>query len=561
MQVTREPLLTLQIQVALLRQPGARIRELVAMIDGVTTTTPINQILYKRADLFESIGPKPPRWYNREEVESDIEALVLRLDGVFDGVARPGVVESVRTDVAEQGASRCARLRSWQAEALEAWKANDRRGIVEAITGAGKTHLGLIAVTEELLAGGSSIIVVPRKELMFQWKRELESFWAARGIDAPPVRLLGGGHTDRLGEGEVLVGIVNSLRSRDPGGDQLGLLVADECHNYATEYNQLALKEYADSRLGLSATHRRSDDAHEHILLPYFADVVYELGYEKAIAGNVTAHFNLALVPAVLTPDERVRYDELSDATRNARWTLVSRFGVPDEPFGEFMKETQYLSEHGTMEEGIAAGRYLSAFSERRKLLAGTPAKVEVLDRLIPAFDDATGVLVFTETIESAKEIADHICDSGVWAEAIHSELSAYARRELFECFKSQRLKVIVAPRLLDEGVDVPDADLGVVIAASKERRQMIQRMGRVLRLKRDGRLARFVVVYAEDTTEDPHTGAHEVFLDEVTRVADRWEVFRSGQDAELHEMLTDVMPDEPFPPPDDVDWRLEPAW
>jgi superfamily II DNA or RNA helicase len=73
---------------------------------------------------------------------------------------------------------------------------------------------------------------------------------------------------------------------------------------------------------------------------------------------------------------------------------------------------------------------------------------------------------------------------------------------------------------VLDEGVDVPAADLAVVLAASRSRRQMVQRMGRVLRRKDDGRPARLVIVHAVGTVEDPATGAHEGFLDEVLPVA-----------------------------------------
>jgi superfamily II DNA or RNA helicase len=72
----------------------------------------------------------------------------------------------------------------------------------------------------------------------------------------------------------------------------------------------------------------------------------------------------------------------------------------------------------------------------------------------------------------------------------------------------------VTAPQVLDEGVDVPAADLAVILASSRSRRQMIQRMGRVLRRKPERTLARFVIVHVEGTVEDPSCGAHETFLD-----------------------------------------------
>ena len=60
-----------------------------------------------------------------------------------------------------------------------------------------------------------------------------------------------------------------------------------------------------------------------------------------------------------------------------------------------------------------------------------------------------------------------------------------------------------------------------MIVGASRSRRQMIQRMGRVLRRKSDGRHARFAVLFVEGTVEDPSSGAHEAFLEEVVNVAE----------------------------------------
>lgn len=82
---------------------------------------------------------------------------------------------------------------------------------------------------------------------------------------------------------------------------------------------------------------------------------------------------------------------------------------------------------------------------------------------------------------------------------------------------------------VLDEGVDLPEADLAIIVAASRTRRQMIQRMGRVLRRKPDGRLARIAIVYVAGSYEDPELGAHEAFLDTVRDVADDYRDYRPG--------------------------------
>jgi hypothetical protein len=100
-------------------------------------------------------------------------------------------------------------------------------------------------------------------------------------------------------------------------------------------------------------------------------------------------------------------------------------------------------------------------------------------------------------------------------------------RREILDDLRVRRLDAVVAPRVLDEGIDVPDADLGIVMSASRTRRQMIQRMGRILRRKQPGVAARFVIMFAKDTLEDPTQRAErDGFLDEIERIADASGVF-----------------------------------
>jgi RNA polymerase primary sigma factor len=93
---------------------------------------------------------------------------------------------------------------------------------------------------------------------------------------------------------------------------------------------------------------------------------------------------------------------------------------------------------------------------------------------------------------------------------------SADERNTKLRAFAAGHIKVICAPRILDEGIDVPEAEVAVIVSASQSRRQMIQRMGRVIRKKKDGRAARIVIFFFHDSPEDPSLGGHESFLDEI---------------------------------------------
>src|SRR5205085_12581757 len=130
----------------------------------------------------------------------------------------------------------------------------------------------------------------------------------------------------------------------------------------------------------------------------------------------------------------------------------------------------------------------------------------------------------------------------GLRADVMHSGLSSVQRQGVLRRFAAGDTRVLAAPRVLDEGIDVPVADLAVIVGASRSRRQMVQRMGRVLRRKPDQRRARFAVLYVEDTVEDPRFGAHEAFLGEIVDVANRVTYFSATSAAAQPDAIVEAL-------------------
>ena len=159
---------------------------------------------------------------------------------------------------------------------------------------------------------------------------------------------------------------------------------------------------------------------------------------------------------------------------------------MPLDPFGDFLAAVAHLAEHDAGADGRAARDYLDAFSKRRQIVAQTIGKYELLGNLAPAIKDAEGALVFTETVRAANHAINRL-DPLVAVDLITGSTGRGQRREILDDLRDRKLDAVAAPRVLDEGIDVPDANLGVVMSASRTRRQMIQRMGRILRRKRAG--------------------------------------------------------------------------
>jgi hypothetical protein len=229
---------------------------------------------------------------------------------------------------------------------------------------------------------------------------------------------------------------------------------------------------------------------------------------------------------------------------------------MPLHPFGDFLAAVAHLAERDAGPDGRAAREYLDAFSRRRQIVAGSSAKYELLGELAGAIKAADGALVFTETVRAANHAINRL-DPHVSIDLITGTTARRRRQEILGDLRQRRLDAVAAPRVLDEGIDVPDANLGIVLSASRTRRQMVQRMGRVLRRKRAGVAASFVIVYAEGTLEDPATSAErDGFLDELERIAEATLVVRSGRTDDLEAFLARPGP-EVVPDPERLDrWR-----
>ena len=469
-------------------------------------------VLYSEKTTFACTVDVPPLWSLR--------------------VAAAAPAAGIAADDSATGHALVARcvappLRAWQEEALAAWRAAGSVGVVEAVTGSGKTAVGVAAAAHMIASGGRVLILVPGLDLLQQWFAILH-----RQLPNALVGRLGDGFNDTLARHDLVVSTVHSARGADllPDGRQ-GLLVADEVHRYGADCFAEALDPRFRERLGLTATYERDDDGLAQNLEPYFrptagshpdGEVVFRCDYARGLADDILAPFRVGLLGVDLEPAELARYEQLDETARSTRRDLVNIHGVRAEPFGEFMQAVVALSDGDDDSVSMwCARKYLSAFSKRRSLLADSRRKLEALRIIAPAIASAKGSLVFTETMLSAQAAAAELRAQDVDCLDYTSDLKRHERKERLDWFRGGHLKALAAPRVLDEGVDVPEAEIGVIMAASRSRRQMIQRMGRIIRPKEHGGAASFIVMYARGTSEDPANGAHGAFLEMLTGNAD----------------------------------------
>lgn len=464
------------------------------------TRQDINQFLYGQARLFaRQPGPAlQPRWVRRHE---------------------PGRAFALKPTLIATPSRPALDLYPWQRRALVAWNAAGHRGVVEAVTGSGKSRVAGEAAIAELRAGGRVAVLVHTRELLRQWHRELKDWLRRCGMNED-VGLRGCGSTDDLASHRIVVATAHAaakIRLLPVHGH--GLVIVDECHHFGAESWKVGLRPEFARRLGLTATYERDDDGIERVLDPYFGGKCYELGYEEALRDRIVADFKVAFIGVDLTADEAAGYEAASAKMRRYRAKLIDGHGLPRDDPGKFLAHAARLA--GSGKDGARlAGFYLSAMSQRRGLLATASGKLAGLRALAPAIRRAIRTILFGQTCQAATDAIDLLAKSGIRGAVLDATMDVDERAQVFAGFEDGRHELIAAPRLLDEGVDVPSADLAIVLAASRTRRQMVQRLGRVLRRKADGRLARIAIFYARGTFEDPASGGHEAFLDVVAGVA-----------------------------------------
>ena len=364
-----------------------------------------------------------------------------------------------------------------QQEALDTWQKQGKQGVVVLPTAAGKTYLAQLVMQ---VVQRSTLIMVPTLDLMHQWYAHL----LAAFPDAE-IGLLGGGSKDRT---PILVSTYDSAAIHaETLGNRYGLLIFDECHHLPSAFNRV-IAEYAIApyRLGLTATPERTDGKHAD-LEQLIGPEVYRKSPEE-LSGIALAQHRTTQIRVKLSEQERERYDELIQ--------IRNRFLREQNIFlGTLPGWQQFVRESARSKAGRRA---MLAHREARSIAFGTEGKLRILaDLLAQHYLERT--LIFTDDNATVYRISQHFL-----IPAITHQTAVKERHDILQKFRSGEYPTLVASRVLNEGVDVPEASIAIVLSGTGSTREHIQRLGRVLRKGKDpDKLALLYEVIAEDTSEE----------------------------------------------------------
>ena len=423
-------------------------------------------------NIIQTAPEQPPR-------PSEYDALAIRYRTVFRRAA-PRPPHRLRIpDYLEWRTGRYAH----QGDAVEAWEQGNpqERGVVAMATGAGKTLTALICASrcQDRLADQPFLIVVsaPSVPLIMQWEEEVRKF------DVSPVtptlgsrdetkltslfRALRGGGThvaivtnNMLCDPAFQATAIQKLQTRN--GPIPSLLIADEAHTLGAESFIRNKPTFFEKRLALSATpERQYDPDGTEEIFEFFGSTVYEFGLDRAI-GLCLVPYRYYVHACTLDGEELAEFEALSRRI-GAAMAAESDEGE-DSPLRALL---------------IARRRIIETATSKLDLLRA------VLDCRRPR--DLAHALIYAsaKNPEQFDRIGSLLTELEVKWAPVTQETTRNPKglEQILDSFGKGAIQVLLAKRVLDEGVDIPTIREAFIIASSTVEREWVQRRGRVLRM------------------------------------------------------------------------------
>ena len=415
-------------------------------------------------------------------------------------------------------------LFTWQVDCLNIWFQNQGRGIVNVVTGAGKTvlALGAIARLEYTLSRVPSTdlkikIVVPKVFLAQQWAQALQEDLAVSRED---IGIYSGVHKDPPGR-KYMIYVVNSARyalARHLLADYCQgstiLLVADECHHYGSPENShifdfaksipaavMPLRYYA---LGLSATPETA--AFREKLVPALGPEIYKYGFADALNDNIISSFSIFNLKLKFTRYEEEQYQDLSNqltrALENLKHLCPYLIGLSGQ---QFFATLEQLAQASDGPDTASLARAVLVLSITRKdVVYRAESRISCVQNLVSRIPQTSKVLIFNERIEVAEAIYKKL--QQLFPGQVgryHSEMDEGIRKITLRKYQDSEIRILVSCRALDEGLNVPETDVGIIASSTSSSRQRIQRLGRILRRSGKDQSACLYYLYIGSSNEE----------------------------------------------------------
>ena len=355
-----------------------------------------------------------------------------------------------------------------QRKALNSWAKQGFVGSVIAGTGFGKSRVGVLAVEHALKNGGNALILVPTVQLQDQFIGEFDKW----GVSTDNVEVLCYQSAYKL------------------KGEEYDIVVCDEVHlGLSPEYRKFFKYNMYNKLLCMTATPPEEDEYRE--LLEKIAPAAYKITLDKCVQLGIVSPYNISCVPVTLTPDEKVAYKKANNSFVQWKYQLGQ--------FNAFESAQMIMAnKNATAGDKQKAIMFYRAIRMRKQIVDFAENKVNKFKEIYKN-NTSKRILVFS----GANDFTDKLCNSiKPNAMSYHSKKTKKQKELALESFKNGSINVLCSTKALNQGFDVPDANMGIMCGITSKSLSMIQRVGRLIRFK-EGKVGEIIILYVADSQEE----------------------------------------------------------
>jgi len=380
----------------------------------------------------------------------------------------------ITSKIVQENNEKVIDLYDWQERAIEFFEYHNNKAIFKVATGSGKTFLA-IEIYKRILEKNplaKCLVVVPKNVIIETgWYKE---FYQS-GFSIVDIGVFYG-----LTKEYSKITITNMQSIDKVAIDIFDVVIFDEIHNYTTKRLIKYVNHKFKYKIGLSATIERVDNRHWD-LLKAFNYNVFSYSPHEAIRDGVLNPFDFYNIDVVMDDET---YEEYLELTKKLNTILQVGGG-----FNKIMRSAE-----GTKY------KMLSLMNKRKQLINNYDRKFDVVKKICLKHKGEK-ILIFNQYNSQTTKLYWHLLDVGIKARIIHSDVKKEQREKNLIDFKNDQFSVLLTSKVLDEGYNLPSISCAIIMAGDSTPRQTIQRMGRVLRKKKNKSV--LYQIYCKGTMEE----------------------------------------------------------
>jgi len=408
-------------------------------------------------------------------------------------------------------------LYKWQEECIAKWFTSNCRGIAQVATGGGKTFMAIYAALK-LKKEKTNLkikIVVPKAFLINQWKSCLIEDFSINKQDIGCYY----GKEKCLSPKLFMIYVINSARytlagkvleERKEGYSHL--LILDECHHYSSQENSkifefLLEKKYNSKQyfsLGLSATPRTI--TFKSTIEKFIGPIFYQYSITEAMKDNIINGCVLYNVRLKFTDEELKLYNAVSAQISKLLGifynSLTEKF-QPKRNNDQFLSFLKKLIRTGDEDTSNLAISIINKFLQRQNILYNASSRLSAVTGLVDILAENKKIMIFTERITQTDALFSILNKKYIGRIArYHSKMEESEKLFSLESYRTGQTNILITCKALDEGLNIPSSDIGIILSGNSQERQRIQRLGRILRKVKGKTLSSLFYCYLGDSVE-----------------------------------------------------------